>query len=113
MNSIRFCRAKSETARPTCEKKVPINSVTFSRTASSLAAVSALPELPAVVARNDFEGSAEHAALIVDLGECQLPAVAVGKSERRQSGVGVYVADADRLGGRRKAGVAQPERGDV
>ena len=53
-NSTFFWLAKSATARPTLERKVPARKETFSRVSSSSATRTASPGVRAVVAEHDL-----------------------------------------------------------
>ena len=99
-NSTFFWLAKSATARPTLERKVPARKDTFSRVSSSSATRTAsLGVAPS--SRNTISLRPHHAALGVDLLLRQLHAVAVGRGEHGHAAIGVELADLDRLALRR------------
>ncbi len=81
------------------EKNVPASIATWSLSTSSLASVTAVGRLAAVVLGDHFELLAVDAAGGVDLVERQLPALAVGRGEGGQAGIGVDLADLDRVVG--------------
>src|SRR6266446_3704686 len=85
MNSTLRCLAKSATAKPTLDGKVPIRN-----DAPRIAGVAV------VVAAYDLDLAAEHAARRVDLLDGQLPALLVRFEESREDLVAVELTELDR-----------------
>ena len=92
-----FLPANSVTARPTLDRNVPHRMFDALAGHQLFGDAHRVAGIGAVVARNDFELFAEHAAGGVDLFDRQLPALPVGLEKGGLALVAVEFADLDRL----------------
>ena len=108
-----FLPANSVTARPTFDRNVPQRMFNAFSGRQLLGDANRVARVGAVVARDDFEFFAEHAAGAVDLINRHLPALLVGLEKGGLCLVAVEFADPDRVlrRGRHRGADDSGERG--